>query len=315
MAEYYDAGSITVTNGSTTVVGQGTNFEPYWGFGYPLFVGGLLVPIASVQDNTHLTLQMPWPGATMTEEEDYMILFLAGQVDLKPLRENIRQLNAALAGATIMVHVPDGQDEPDGSLGEDGWFAVKVVGDENGSAWKFWLKDGGVWVPKGAPLGLNPAGVWDDETDYLTNDIVSDLGVVYRAKRPNTDKRPETNPDDWEVLLERGERFDLIWSDSDQPASGETILRFPMTTTVTFPAGMSQSRAIAVDAPTADAVFSCKKNGVEFATYTFAAGETQAVFACPAQTTFNPGDVYSEVAPAPRDSTLRGVSAAKVGFR
>lgn len=109
-------------------------------------------------------------------------------------------------------------------------------------------------------------------------------------------------------------RYDVGFSDTDRPASGEVIpLGYPRG--VTFRAGMSDSQAGAEVAATASAVFSLKKNGTQFATLTFGAASATGVIACPADTAFAPGDKLSVVAPNPRDATLSGVVATFIGYR
>lgn len=311
----YGSGTISVTAGGTVVTGVGTNFTAWVTGGYPLFAGGVLAPTQTVTDDTHIVLALPWPGATLVNAPYFIQNLSRAQLEFDVYRRNVRRLVATLAGATIMVQVPEEDDAPDPGLGDDGDFAVKVYGGSAGSAWQFWLKEGGVWVDKGAPVGLAWKAAWSSGSTYATNDITTRLGVLYIAIRNNTNAPPETSTADWQILLQGGNLFPLLWSDSDMPASGETILKFPVPVAITFPAGMAQSRAIADVAPTATAVFSLKKNGTEFATYSFAAGQTTATFSCPTATAFAPGDVYSEVAPGPRDATLFGVSTAKISYR
>lgn len=68
-------------------------------------------------------------------------------------------------------------------------------------------------------------------------------------------------------------------------------------------------------ARTDEAAFSLRKNGVEFATMTFALGATVATFACAVDAVFAPNDVFTIFAPNPRDATLAGVAATIVGYR
>lgn len=114
-----------------------------------------------------------------------------------------------------------------------------------------------------------------------------------------------------------GDRYDLLFYDPDQPVDGEVLLEAPFTTEVTFPAGLAQSKAKASVAPAANAVFSIRKNGVQFATCTFAASSTTGVFSCPTSTTFNPDtdDELSIVGPNPADAQLRRPRITISGFR
>lgn len=67
MADYiYSAGTVAVSAGSTAVVGDGTAWAISMVDGGVLMVDGLAVPIASVEDDTHLTLLFAWPGSNGT---------------------------------------------------------------------------------------------------------------------------------------------------------------------------------------------------------------------------------------------------------
>lgn len=308
---FYKTGTASVASGSKTVSLFGaltTQFE----VGDSFFAGSAVGLIESITDDTHFELALPWAGSTLSGGA-YVVQFLApSRYEAAYTGMKLRELLTRLDGIGIIYYVPAGQTQPDVAVGDEGDFAIRIV---PGAAWTFWVKQSGVWTALGAPLGVAWKSVWSSGQAYVANDIVSRLGVTYIALLPGTNHPPESSPTYWEVLLQGGNRYDLLWSDSDMPASGETIIRIVMTTTVTFPAGMGASKAIAQVAPTASAVFSLRKNGVEFATYTFAAGQTTATFSCPTQTVFAPGDVYSEHAPAPRDSTLFGVSSTKTAYR
>ena len=56
------------------------------------------------------------------------------------------------------------------------------------------------------PRGLSAKGAWSDAADYIENDIVTNGGSSYRAKRANTGKAPASSGNDWEVLATRGQR-------------------------------------------------------------------------------------------------------------
>ncbi|HEV7255736.1 MAG TPA: pyocin knob domain-containing protein [Mesorhizobium sp.] len=66
---WHGTGTATVTNASTAVTGQGTTWQSF-GIrqGDYFLAGGDMVPIASVQSNTGLTLTDAWPAATRTAQ-------------------------------------------------------------------------------------------------------------------------------------------------------------------------------------------------------------------------------------------------------
>lgn len=309
----YNTGLVSVTEDDTTVLLTG-GLTTSLVAGDFFQAGKCLGIVDSVTDSTHFELSLPWAGDTLVSAE-YQVYFFSPQRYSQVYNgQKVRELLTLLDGIGIMYYVSSDASAPDPGLGDDGNFAVKIV---PGTSWKFWVKQSGAWVSLGSPVGLAWQGVWSASHTggYFPNDVVSRLGTTYIAKAANTNNPPESNPVYWDVLITASNLFPLLWSDSDQPASGEVILKTKFGTQVTFPAGMAASKAFADAAPTADAVFSLKKNGVEFATYKFLAGQTTATFTCPSDTVFSASDVYSEVAPAPRDATLKGVSSTKIGYR
>lgn len=60
----YSSGAVAMTNGSTAVVGSGTSWAANVDAGMVLSIGGRVYAVASIEDNTHLTLMRPFAGAT-----------------------------------------------------------------------------------------------------------------------------------------------------------------------------------------------------------------------------------------------------------
>lgn len=100
-----------------------------------------------------------------------------------------------------------------------------------------------------------------------------------------------------------------------KPEAGQRILRVPMVHVVSFPAGLVGSLGSAAIAPTAAAVFSIQKNGVQIGTATFGASQASAVFSFASAVSFAVGDILSIVAPNPQDATLYDLSLVLVGTR
>lgn len=64
---YYNAGTIALTNGSAAVVGSGTTFTSIPDDGtYGILIDGTVYPIASITDDTNLTLTLQYDGNTVS---------------------------------------------------------------------------------------------------------------------------------------------------------------------------------------------------------------------------------------------------------
>ncbi len=60
--QFYTVGTVTVTNGSTSVTGAGTGWETALIVGGVFYAGGGAYPIQSVSNETELTLAIPYTG-------------------------------------------------------------------------------------------------------------------------------------------------------------------------------------------------------------------------------------------------------------
>jgi hypothetical protein len=100
------------------------------------------------------------------------------------------------------------------------------------------------------------------------------------------------------------------------PAANEVVLRFvaPAAGT-TLPSGLSDSRAAAKVAATAEAVFPITHDGAQVGTMTFAAAATVATFAMAANTVMGAGDMLEVVAPATPDATLADLGITLYGLQ
>jgi hypothetical protein len=107
--------------------------------------------------------------------------------------------------------------------------------------------------------------------------------------------------------------FSIGYESGSKPAAGGIVTtRFPVGTT--FAAGLT-GWTYDGPAPTAQAVVSFKKGGVEFGTLTVGTDNT-ATFAAAAQISFTASvDVFAAVFPNPQDATWHGVSIMGKGVR
>lgn len=101
------------------------------------------------------------------------------------------------------------------------------------------------------------------------------------------------------------------------PDAGLVILRIPLTQTVLFPDDLAGSFGVCVTGPddSAGVDLSIQRNGVEFATMSFAVSSTTATFAtASASETFTPGDILTIEAPDPQDASFADVAFALKGL-
>jgi hypothetical protein len=305
----YTTGSISIAVDGTSVIGTGTLWNPVAEQGDWLFSVGHIAYVDSVVSDTELILAQPWTGGLLANE-DYLLVKMSWlRYEPALTQQKIRELLAYFDDAGVFYFVEG--EEPDPALGSDGQYALKT----NDGPWKLWLKVAGEWILQGTPIGFNWEGLWSSGTEYLINDVVHRLGKSYIALRTTIGDAPETSPLDWDLFVIGGSRVEIMFNDTDQPTSGETLIKSVFTTATQFPIGMSESVSYADVQATASAVFSIRKNDVEFAILTFSPGSNSGVYASAAGATFAANDRLTVVAPNPRDTTLRGVSATMVASR
>ena len=109
--------------------------------------------------------------------------------------------------------------------------------------------------------------------------------------------------------------YDVGCTLSGKPEASGVILRYPFPRAVTFTAGLPLSRGVAGAVGAADATFSLKKNGAEFATMVFSAAAVTAIFTAADDITFQAGDVLTVVAPGSPDATLAEIGFGLAGVR
>ena len=108
--------------------------------------------------------------------------------------------------------------------------------------------------------------------------------------------------------------YDVPFACSYTPTAGEEIFRIPFARTVNFAAGLATSRITPPRvAPTAQAVFSIKKNGTEEVATLTCDTDSSMHLAAAADFHYDPGDWLSVVAPAVADATLAGFGVVLAG--
>lgn len=101
--------------------------------------------------------------------------------------------------------------------------------------------------------------------------------------------------------------YDIAGNAASKPAAGATIFKFKTPRAFQFAANMAGSYAISDVAATGNSVFTLYKNGVSFATFTFAAAGSTATFSNQSAVNFVVGDVIHITAPATQDATLADI--------
>jgi hypothetical protein len=89
-----------------------------------------------------------------------------------------------------------------------------------------------------------------------------------------------------------------------KPDASAVVARFIAPRAFEIPQGMAGSIGRAGVNSTGAVVLSVRKNGVEFGTVTFAAGQANGTFAANAKASFAIGDIFTVVAPATADATF-----------
>lgn len=97
--------------------------------------------------------------------------------------------------------------------------------------------------------------------------------------------------------------------------SNEMVMRVVVTRSFSVPANFADSRAVATNVGSAAAVFAIRKNGVQIATLTYAAGSPTGAFSASPAITFNVGDQLSITAPAAPDATLGSIAITVAAIR
>jgi len=316
------AGTISIANGSSTVTGTGTAFggrdregaqvwaQPTGAAPYRIGTVAAIDPRYPVgqYDNLSLPLLDPWNGTSVVNQPYELLDGLAIAIGTTQAAIYARFAAQLEQNAGLVLNSADSVDKslvPNNSLFID---AVSRVIYQ----WR-----SGVLEPVYTVATVfNPRGAYDGTATYAQNDLVSIGGAAFVSNiNGNTGNTPTTSPApasdaNWTVLfLGSGADYaDYLLSAPGVVGNSEKLFVVAIARTVVFPAGVSGSEAVVGTAPTADAVFSLQKNGVQFGTVTFAASATAGTFSVASDTTFAPGDVLSVIGPATADATLADVS-------
>lgn len=187
------------------------------------------------------------------------------------------------------------------------------------------------WNIIGEGIQINRAGPFADRGLYDTVGSPAAAGFTYASTDGADGGGPPTvlyikqsgTYDDWGPAIEfqgpeSEPRVAVVVYDPGRPGAAEVVWQGVFDVAVSFPADFTSvnevSRAYAGVPATAPAVYSIRKNGVEFGTLSFAAGATTGVFSGTA-TDFAAGDRLTIVAPDPRDASLAQIAITLAGAR
>ncbi len=312
----YKFGTISITAGDTVFTGTSTLWTQAAEQGDWILAGGQVAIINATITDTQLNAETAWTGSTLVNAPYVLIKMSWLRYEPAILQQKVRELLASLAASGMFLFVEG--DEPNPTEGDNGSWAIKV----NDGSWRLWYKVDDVWVLQGTPVGIDFADPfpYDPATSYLIGKVVLYKGKWFKSRiTPNLGNTPDTSPTQWTLILANGERYDSQNFDTDRPASDELIDKWLAPTQTTFYAGLVESAAHAEVGATNTAVYRLFKNGVQFATITFAAGgqggPQLGVVACPTTTVLDPKDIYTVKAPITRDPTLSGVAHTIVAYR
>ncbi|RWB08771.1 MAG: hypothetical protein EOQ39_18840 [Mesorhizobium sp.] len=197
---FYSAGTVSTTNGSPTITGDGTLWQAAAVSGGILFIEGE-VPVAldATTDDTHIELLVPWTGATLSSVPYYILLMTAQAANVVFSHKLLAELSAGLYAKTLFK--PDAYgtlaDRASFNTAAEG-FIFAVLPTVEGTGLTFYFKESvasGDWslgATMSGPAG--PAGVgltwltaaWTIGNGYLANQALELNGSSYRAKTAHT---------------------------------------------------------------------------------------------------------------------------------
>lgn len=286
MAKTTRVGTVNVTAGSLTVTGVDTSWETNLVSSGIFSCLGQSIPIESVESDTSLTLSYGFTGPTATGQKYAIWLETSDQANVVEASQRLLDITTRLQSGSFLALNGQGRasdraqydDEPAGFVfgrgGDIPGIQISIKLSDATADWSGWQSLQGATGTQGLP--------GDDGADGIGNNYDTGLQIP------------------------------------GPPAPGELFLDI-MARAISYPTNMLGSYAkLAPDngvaATSASAVFSICKNGVQFATITFAVGATDGVFAG-AATSFSPGDFLSIVSPNPANPTLSWVIIKLAGTR
>lgn len=195
----YTTGTVsTDAEDAKKLVFSGTLLESVAVEGDWIEANGAIGIIASVDDDTNVTLEQDWTGGTLTDSAYVLIKSSWLRYDPAITQAKIREFIAYIKAQGSFLFVTG--SEPDPAMGEDGQYALKT----NGGPWQLWYKTGGVWEAQGIPVGTTFRGEWNSATEYFANDQVGHNGSTWGAIAGSTNVEPGTDDEVWSLSAQAG---------------------------------------------------------------------------------------------------------------
>lgn len=206
----YSLGTVSVSNGDTAIVGDGTIWT-----GVNARAGDTIVistdsaKIVDVTDDTHLKIDT-WPFTTVASGTSYKIIqdsplrFVGGQA-----MADVSFLISVLNSKGLLWYLPAGYTDPNDVVpaltADDGQGILKI---DTGA---LWVMSGGSWVAAGTFKGISFKGAYDSGTAYNVNDVVTSDGNAYIVTAATTGHEPPN-----------ASYYSLLASKGDQGVKGDT---------------------------------------------------------------------------------------------
>ena len=167
---WYDVGTVSVTNGSTTVTGSGTDFISGVQVGEGLYIGGDLYEIATIVSGTELTLADAYLGSTATGQ-DYKII---------PTQSLVADLSSGVANlisdfADVRDYAGNGKFN-DGSVSSP---AITFTQDQNNGLYRIGSDNWGLVAGGEKIVDVSTNGIKLDDNNKATFGTGDDLQIYH----------------------------------------------------------------------------------------------------------------------------------------
>ncbi|RME68259.1 MAG: hypothetical protein D6782_01395, partial [Alphaproteobacteria bacterium] len=224
MTLWLRTGTVDVTNGSTAVIGTGTNWISQVNVGDFFSIDqSKFYEVAAVNSNTSITISPAYAETTATGQT-YAIARVSPKWSLaSSTATRVADLLAITEAGVNTIRTVSGTPLP--SIGTDGDYAIDPA-----AGLLYGPKAAGAW-PAGVSIAIVNKGAWNASTQYEIGQGVTHLGAFWLAKQQHTNKEPGVAPD-WATYWDKAAAagadgidaglkysFDALTADAD-PGAG-----------------------------------------------------------------------------------------------